>query len=324
MFTLYLTNESGSLDVTQLVSTVKWSGDKASIARKLEVSMLHSEREGWPVPEIGSVMTLTDKEGTLFTGYVVQRSLNSESSVLSIVCYDRGIYLKNNDGTYKFRKTSPESICNTVCAERGIPVVEMASTGVLLDRKFSAVALDKIIATAYTLASEQTGERYCIRMMPDGLQVKLKEQSQSSLNLRPKSNLIEASTTESIINMVNSVAIHDEQGTLLQTVADSAAVDLYGQMQRHITQRSGEDAVAEARAMLEDGALEQAVTVDVLGDRRLITGETVVVTEENTGLQGVFWIDADVHTWSRSTYKCRLTLNCRSVMAKTTAGSELT
>lgn len=70
-------------------------------------------------------------------------------------------------------------------------------------------------------------------------------------------------------------------------------------------------------------ALQQTVSVQVLGDERLITGETVVVEEPETGLQGIFWIDADSHTWARGQYTCRLTLNCRSVMATAGAGSEL-
>ena len=64
------------------------------------------------------------------------------------------------------------------------------------------------------------------------------------------------------------------------------------------------------------------MTVEVLGDRRLVTGETVVVTEDVTGLRGVFWIDGDRHSWKRGQYTCRLTLNCRSVMDMTTAGKE--
>ncbi len=46
--------------------------------------------------------------------------------------------------------------------------------------------------------------------------------------------------------------------------------------------------------------------------------------ENKTGLQGIFWIDADVHTWKRDNYYCKLTLNCRNVVSGSTAGGELT
>ena len=94
-------------------------------------------------------------------------------------------------------------------------------------------------------------------------------------------------------------------------------------MERHITQQEGKeaDAAASAGKLLEDGRLQKTVTVNVLGDVSLLTGETVVVREARTGLAGVFWIDADNHTWKNNNYYAKLTLNCRNVMAAASAGS---
>ncbi len=321
---LYMSNSGGTKDITQLAQSVRWSGDKSAITRQLTATIFHDENRDLPVPAVGDGIALGDEEGQLFAGYVVKRSLGSESSTLSITCYDRGLYLKGNDGTYKFRRMTAEQMVASVCAGKGIPVSSLARTGVQLSRKFSAVSLDKIVSTAYSLASEQTGERYAIRMTPEGLLVKVKEQSRGSVNLLPRSNLSSATTAESITSMVNSVAIYSKDGALLRTVEDSGAIALYGTLQKHITQREGEDGDAQARALLEDSGFDRSVTVEVLGDRRLITGETVVVEEDVTGLSGVFWIDADQHTWKRSVYTCKLTLNCRNVMQKTNAGGELT
>lgn len=75
--------------------------------------------------------------------------------------------------------------------------------------------------------------------------------------------------------------------------------------------------------MIEDGGVDRSVAVDVLGDTRLITGETVEAREVRTGLRGIFWIDADTHTWKNGNYYCNLSLNCRNVTAQGTAGSEI-
>ena len=207
------------------------------------------------------------------------------------------------------------------CAKTGIPVAELAETGVRVNRKFND-PVDKVVRTAYSMAAERTGERYSIRMTPAGLSVTVRQQSESSLELRPRSNLMYATTTESIVDMVNSVGIYDQQGQRVTTVADNAAIELYGTMERHVQQTESNDAYAQAEALLADNGFSQNVTVEVLGDTRLITGETVVVREEHTGLQGLFWIDADVHTWQRDQYTCKLTLNCRNVMTQASAGSE--
>ncbi len=319
---LYLTNADSTQDVTDFIIRVQWSGDEASISRQLSFSILYEEEENWPVPAVGNVITLEEEGETLFNGWVVKRTLDSESISMDCVCYDGGIYLKNNDYTGKFRQETAEGMVTAACAEKGVPVVELAETGVTLDRKFSGVRLDQLVRTAYSLAAEQTGERYSIRMKPGGLSVTVRQQSESSIDLRPRSNLMYATTTESIVDMVNSVGIYDQQGQRITTVADNAAIELYGTMERHLQQSETGDAYAEAEALLADNGFSQNVTVEVLGDVRLITGETVMVEEEHTGLTGLFWIDADQHTWQRDQYSCKLTLNCRRVMTQASAGSE--
>lgn len=81
-------------------------------------------------------------------------------------------------------------------------------------------------------------------------------------------------------------------------------------METHVTQNDHSDTINQAKRLLEDGKQQRTVTVHVLGDLSLITGETVVVREHKTGLEGIFWIDADVHTWKNHNYDTMLTLNC--------------
>lgn len=175
------------------------------------------------------------------------------------------------------------------------------------------------------LASEKTGGSYAIRWTPAGLLVKERTAGGSSLVLKASSNLMDAVTKEDATQMVNSVAIYDSNGNLIRRMGDAAAQRLYGTMERHITQSKDKeaDAAASARKILEDGKFQRTVTVNVLGDTSLLTGETVVVREAKTGLTGVFWIDADVHTWKNKNYYTKLTLNCRNVMATASAGSEV-
>ena len=212
------------------------------------------------------------------------------------------------------------------CADRDIPVAQLPSTGIQLWRKFAGVKLNQLITTAWTLASEKNGKVYAIRYTPDGLLVKERSVSTSNLVLKAASNLMNATTKEDATQMVNSVAIYDTNGNFLRRTGDSAAQKLCGMMEQHVTQNEGRAAEADATAKktLEDGKLKKTVTVNVLGDVGLLTGETVVVREAKTGLTGIFWIDADVHTWKNKNYYTKLTLNCRNVMATANAGSEVT
>ena len=321
---LYLTKHEGgeSRDITGLAVTWTWSGDKASITRQLVVEIAYVEDSGLPVPEIGDLITMEDTE-RLFQGVVLRRTLGSEDHTLSVTAFDYGIYLQKNDCTAKFAGATPEEITRSLCAEKGVPVASLPTTGIQLRRKFAAVKLGQAITTVWSLAAEKNGKRYAIRYTPSGLLVKERTVSGESLVLKAAGNLMDATTTEDASNVVNSVAIYDKNGNFLQRLGDTASQGLIGVMEAHITQRDGSDAVNEANHKLEDGKQTRTVTANVLGDLSLITGETVVVREDRTGLEGVFWIDADTHTWKNNSYYTKLTLNCRNVAATASAGSEI-
>ena len=324
--TLYLTKSAGTRDITTILTMWTWSGDKATISRQLSGTVAYIENSQLPVPEIGDLVTMLEGTEKKFVGIILQRSLGSEDSTMDFTAFDYGYYLQRNDGTYKFTGASPEEMTRLVCGDRSIPVAQLPSTGLQLWRKFAGVKLNQLITTVWTLASEKNGKTYALRYTPAGLLVKERSISQSSLVLKASSNLMDATTKEDASQMVNSVAIYDSNGNFLRRIGDSDAQKLCGVMEQHITQSEGKeaDADAAARKALEDGRQKRTVTVNVLGDTALLTGETVEVREAKTGLTGIFWIDADVHTWKRDNYYCKLTLNCRNVVSGSTAGGELT
>lgn len=324
--TVHLTHGTSTREITSVLSSWSWSGDKASICRQLTGEIAFLEGSSLPVPEVGDLLTMAEGNEKLFVGVILLRSLGSEDNTMSFTAYDYGYYLQRNDGTYKFTGASPEAMTRLACQDKGIPVSGLPSTGLSLRRKFAGVKLSQLITTAWTLASEKNGKTYAIRYTPSGILVKERTFSADSLVLKASSNLMDATTKEDATQMVNRVAIYDSNGSLLRRMGDDAAQKLYGVMEQHITQADGQaaDADAAAKKALEDGKFQRTVTVNVLGDTRLLTGETVMVREAKTGLQGVFWIDADVHTWKNHNYYAKLTLNCRNVAATASAGSEIT
>lgn len=324
--TLYLTKSAGTRDITTILTMWTWSGDKATISRQLSGTVAYIENSQLPVPEIGDLVTMLEGTEKKFVGIILQRSLGSEDSTMDFTAFDYGYYLQRNDGTYKFTGASPEEMTRLVCGDRSIPVAQLPSTGIQLWRKFAGVKLNQLITTVWTLASEKNGKTYALRYTPAGLLVKERSVSQSSLVLKASSNLMDATTKEDASQMVNSVAIYDSNGNFLRRIGDSDAQKLCGVMEQHITQSEGKeaDADATARKALEDGRQKRTVTVNVLGDTALLTGETVEVREAKTGLTGIFWIDADIHTWKNKNYYSKLTLNCRNVMATANAGSGVT
>lgn len=311
-----------------LAGGVVWSGDKQRAARTLSFDLAVSQADpNLPAVDcpVGAMVSLWDDDGSpLFQGVAVTRTLSDNRPTMAVTAMDRGLYLSGNQGTMQVRGETPEAAVRRLCQSYGIPVGELAATGVAVRRKFSGIDLWRIITTLYTLASRQTGRQYLARFEWDKLTVRVRSEQSENLVIRPRSNLLTSSTTQSIENMVNSVGIYDTDGVRLSTVRDQSAVDLYGLLEQHITQREGEDAQTEAKRLLEENGFEQTVTVSCLGDPQLTTGKTVVVRQPATGLSGVFWIDADKHVWEDGGWTTQLTLNLRNVMYTSESGGELT
>ena len=311
----------------ELASQVTWSGDKRRAARTLSYRLAVSQLDpNLPAVEcpVGAVTGFWDDDGTpLFLGDVVTRTLSDSSPAAQITAHDRGRLLAGNDGTLKVRRETPETAVRRLCQEYGIPVGTLAATGVAVTRKFSGVDLWSIVTTLYTLASQETGKQYLARFEWDALTVRERSDTDRSLVIRPNSNLLTSSTTESIDGMVNSVGIYDRDGTRLSTVRDQDAADLYGLLEQHITQGE-EDARAEAEALLRDNGFSTAVTVTCVGNTALTTGKTVVVRQSVTGLSGILWIESDKHVWDRGDYTTQLTLSLRNLMYTSESGGDLT
>lgn len=310
-----------------LVSGVTWKGDKRQAARTLSFRLAANEADPY-LPAVtceeGTIVSLWDDNGAgVYQGVVTATQMADNTPYVTVTSHDRGMYLAGNDGTLQVRQEPAEGAVARLCREYGIETGELAYTGVPLDRKFAGVPLWGIVTTLYTLASRRTGKQYLARFDWDRLTVLERSESERSLVIRPYSNLLQSSTTRSIQDMVNSVGVYDRDGARLTTVRDEAAVALYGLLERHITQREGEDPQQEAQAMLAAGGLSQSVTVECMGDCKLITGATVVVRQPLTGLSGLMWIDSDTHVWQDGVHTVTLTLNLRNLMYESEQGGEL-
>jgi hypothetical protein len=324
MIQLSITNNKGTFDMTQLAQTITWSGDYQQCARTLQAGIVSSYIDK-NIPavacELGNGVTLTQGKRILFDGFIFERQKDTGSSIMDITCYDRGVYLKRNEATYTFPNTAPEEIVKRICTDFSIPTGSIVTTGLKISRNFIGVSLYNIMQTAYTLAAEKTGKQYMIRFDGDKLNVIEKAVTDETLVIKGGSNLMSASTSESITDMVNQVTIYDSKDVLIKKMKNPEDIKLYGLMQSYLKQPDEEDITQKAEKILSDNRISQKIVVNNLGNIANITGGTVVIKEPYTGIHGLFYIDNDVHTWKLGQYYNKLTVNFKSIMDKQEAGS---
>lgn len=310
-------------DVTRLVQSLTWSGSLRQTARQLSARLVVPRDGGVEPPALveGAALTLQAEDKTLFTGQLLTATTSTQSSVVDLGSLDGGRFLAGNQGWYRFDNTAPESAAARVSADFGVRTGRLARTGVPLSRKFPGIALDKLIATLYSLAGERTGKRYLLRFTGEGALEVVEKAEAASLEIV---RTMGVANTWDLSGLCNSVAIYTKEGALVRRMGDSASQALNGRLEHVITQKDGEDAGPEARAWLADHGLQQTVTVEVLEPpESLITGEAVVLRDTGSGVSGLFWVDSDVHTWKNGLHTGKFKLNFRSLMNTASAGSSL-
>lgn len=257
----------------------------------------------------------------LMDAWSLDRVRDSLSSCVEITAYDRGLYLIRNSKTMRISRQTPEAVTSALCKEFGIKVSALAVTGVPITRNFWGVSLYKIIMTLYTLAADQTGKKYRIRFSGAGLEVVEMAQTAQSILLKPGCNLLCCTTKESVSKMTNSIAIYDDEYNQIALQEDKNLVRLYGLMRDAIKSSDYDDPIAHAKKIMADNGLQTTISLTALGNRKLITGNTVVVQEPVTDTYGLFWIIGDTHTWKRNIYQTKLTLSLEAIMDRQSAGS---
>ena len=303
--------------ITELVQSKTWSGSYQDCARKLTYTALPQA-----LSELGGRVRLYHEADILFSGSVFARRRGSLDETFSVTAYDRGIYLKKNETYRKVRNQTPEAVTAQLCAEFGIQTGTLAATGVALSRNFLPATLYQVIQTMYTLASEQTGKQYQIRFRSDALEVVEKARGPETLRLIPGSNLLSCESSESIEDLVTSVAVYDDTYRLLTSYDSPDGLrSLYGLMQQAIRASDKEDPARAARQILEENGVKTTITARCMGNTKLITGNAVVVHEPVTGTDGLFWILSDSHTTADGIYQTTVTLDFRNLMDKQEAGS---
>ena len=170
---------------------------------------------------------------------------------------------------------------------------------------------------AYTKAAKSTGKKYMAYMKGKKLCVKVKGTVISKYTLDEYKNLVSASYEETIENMVDQVKIYTEKGKQVGVVKNAAHIKRYGTYQSIYTKEKGVNANTAAKNMLN--GIEKKVDVEAInGNIKCVAGDGVKVYDAATGLNGLFWISSDTHTWEGGQHKMSLELSFKNVMDKKT------
>lgn len=308
-----------TMDITEAVSAVIWGGSVSQAARTAEITVLNAP-DDLNVGKLGlnigagDTIKLYENNENIFLGVVQTAEKLSQNGTVTYSCVDLLSHLLRSTGVYNFKNTTAEDITRKVCADFAIEIGEIAASKAPIKKLIiDGSTIYDIIMQAYTKASKQTGNLYICRMKGTKLSVEIKGTELESFILAEEYNITNTTYQETIENMVNVVKIYNEKGKQIGEVKQDEWIRDYGIYQQIYKKEKGINEVTAAKNMFI--GIEKKVSLDGLnGVMNCIAGNAVEVQDKATGLTGLFWIDADTHTWENGTHVMSLDLNFKNLM----------
>ena len=309
-------------DITDIVSTITWSGSAYSAARSVEFTLLNPAGDkhfSIPTPSLGDVIKLYDDSKLLFYGKLIRRSRTGEAGTASFLAYDLLWYLLKNKGTYKFKKKKPEQIARLICKDLKIKTKNIAKTNVIIPKIFfQNREYYNIILAAYTKAKKKKGIKYQPIMQGQHFSV-IKKGALLDLEIYQNEGITESSYEESLESMVNKVAIYNSKNKKIGTVSNKNWVKAYGALQESISVDKG-NGKRQAKNTL--AGIDKTASITAIGDLRCLAGYGLKIHDTDTGLNGTFWIENDTHTFENGIHMMTLELAFKNVMETASGDSE--
>ena len=118
-------------DITQLIRDITWQGNISKVPREWGATLALDKRDPASLPDLaeGCQITMLVDGKAIYTGPLQSVTTDSQSVLGDITSMDRGWYLAQNEGWYRFDGTPAEQIASKVCGDFGIPVGKLAATG---------------------------------------------------------------------------------------------------------------------------------------------------------------------------------------------------
>ena len=311
-----------TLDITNLLIDITWSGDYKSCSRKLEFSLISSPMDK-NIPKVDiplmSVISFYQNDNELFKGFVYEREKSSDNS-MSFLCYDYCAKLNDIKVSYNIKNETASSIYNKALSEYGLNKGDIVGASTPVSKVFLGTTIYDMVMTAYTEEAKKTGKKYMLYSKGDKFCSSEKGNVKLKLSFEEGKNILSSNFKESVSKMVNKVLIVDDNGNKISEVKNDEWLKTYGLFQDVYKKQEDKDLNAEAKAMLS--GIEQSCSLSGFGDTTCITGYGVQVKDNYTGLVVLFYIDSDTHTWEGGNYTIDLELNFKNIMNEVSAGQD--
>ncbi len=316
MIQLMLVQSENTVDLTDLVVGVEWSGSKSKASRSISVKLAHTDRGNHQKVQIanGNGIFLRLENQELFRGIVFKADYGSNQ--LNITAYDQLIYLTNNKDSYLFTSSKASSILSKLCTDFSIPVGSISDTRHVLPYLVcDGETLYDMIMKALDATYKHTGERFSIFSRNGKVELAPVKDNGRKWVIESGVNLIDYSYTTSIDGTVTKVKLSagEEKQTIIATAENKSLQKEYGVLQRyeHVKEKLNRAQLQERanQILAKEGREQRSFQLNsVLGIPEVFTGTSIYVSVPELGMEKVYAVEEDKHSFEGKKHTMSLTL----------------
>lgn len=321
---LLVVKDKKTIDMTNLVKSVRWSGRKGSSARTITVAMIDDDgyrhaRSGIDVADGNQCVFLVDGKER-FRGILMNQN-QGDNKQLKFKAYDNGIYLANNKDTFVYKNKTADQVFSDVCSRFGIPTGEVAKCSYKIPEftKSKTTGQDAVL-DALSLDYKATGTRHFISSDKGKLSLLQRKDQVISFVVDGDANLYGYSYTKSIESIKTRVKMISKEGTTLAEKSNSSLEQKIGifqeiqQPDESLTKAQVKDLVGSVLDTLDDP--EETLTLNILGDPDVISGKAILVKIPHLDISRTYYVDSDDHTFEDNMHTMSLTLTTAAEIKK--------
>lgn len=321
---LLVVKDKKTIDMTNLVKSVRWSGRKGSSARTITVAMIDDDgyrhaRSGIDVADGNQCVFLVDGKER-FRGILMDQN-QGDNKQLKFKAYDNGIYLANNKDTFVYKNKTADQVFSDVCSRFGIPTGEVAKCSYKIPEftKSKTTGQDAVL-DALSLDYKATGTRHFISSDKGKLSLLQRKDQVISFVVDGDANLYGYSYTKSIESIKTRVKMISKEGTTLAEKSNSSLEQKIGifqeiqQPDESLTKAQVKDLVGSVLDTLDDP--EETLTLNILGDPDVISGKAILVKIPHLDISRAYYVDSDDHTFEDNMHTMSLTLTTAAEIKK--------
>lgn len=321
---LLVVKNKKTIDMTNLVQSVRWSGRKGSSARTITVTLIDDDgyrhaRSGIDVADGNQCIFLVDGKER-FRGILMNQN-QGDKKQLKFKAYDNGIYLANNKDTFVYKNKTADQVFSDVCSRFGIPTGEIAKCSYKIPEltKSKTTGQDAVL-DALSLDYKATGTRHFISSDKGKLSLLRRKDQVISFVVDGDANLYGYSYTKSIESIKTRVKMISKEGTTLAEKSNSTLEQKIGifqeiqQPDESLTNAQVKDLVGSVLDTLDDP--EETLTLNILGDPDVISGKAILVKIPHLGISRAYYVDSDDHAFEDNMHTMSLTLTTAAEIKK--------